>query len=635
MRSQNSVIDSLENLLKTAKEDTVKAKLLDDLGWEYNSVDVKKAERCGKELLELSKKIKYIKGEGTAYANLGAVCYLQNKYPEAIQYFQQAADIRKSINDRPGTGGALNNIAMTYQQQSNYSTAVSFYIEALKIFEELKDEKRMAQTNNNIGSLYQELKNFPTSIKYTLKGLSGWQKLNHKAGISGSYVNIGNAYQALNNYSEARVYYEKALEAQKDLTNNNYSMARIYHNMGTNYIKLKDFEKAAQYLKLEIPLKEQSGDKEGISSAHHSLGQLYYLTKKYDLAVEAYLKTEKLAREIGNKDNLRWAYAGLKEAYWAKGKLDLALKYSTYYDQVKDSILNESSSRQIAEMQTKYETEKKEKENNELKRKTEVQQLQIKNEAEKRKNQMIIGLSAVAFLAASSLFLYNRRKLKQKAIYAAELAEEQKLRFKSVIEAEEKERSRIAQELHDGLGQMLSTARLNVAGLEDSIIPEDKEWLDKSLKIIDDACIEVRHISHNMMPSALIRLGLIPAIHELVNNINSSKQFKIDFNTNVKESLGSSLDITIYRIVQEVLNNMIKHSKADKINVGINKNDADLTINMKDNGIGFDTDKLKDSKGIGWKNIFSRVNMMDGTIKVESEPQKGTKVYINLKLKNG
>ena len=137
-----------------------------------------------------------------------------------------------------------------------------------------------------------------------------------------------------------------------------------------------------------------------------------------------------------------------------------------------------------------------------------------------------------------------------------------------------------------------------------------------------------------MMPSALIRLGLTPAINELVNNVNATKSVKIDFTTNVSESLGKSLDITIYRVIQEVLNNMIKHSKADHINMLINKNANELKINIKDNGVGFDVEKIKESKGLGWKNIFSRVSMLNGTIKVESLLQKGTMVYVELKLKS-
>jgi signal transduction histidine kinase/TPR repeat protein len=625
--------DSLENLLKSAKEDTNRVKMLDDLCWEYTLTKSKKSEEYARQMLGLAKKINYQKGIGNAYANLGASNYMQSKNDTAIKYFGMAAELRKKLNDKAGVGGALNNIAMAYQQQSNYTSAVSYYIQALKIFEEVNDVRRMSQANVNIGSLYNELKNYNLAIKYGMKGLEGWKSVSFKFGMSGAYVNIGNAYNGLKNYKEAIEYYEKALELQKELKNH-YSMGRIYHNLGNIYYALGKYKKAEGYIEKEIPLKQEVGDLEGMSSAYHSLGNLFLKMGKTDQGITEFKKCLELARSIKNLDNVKWAYNGLKEAYALKGKAAEVSNYALLYDQVKDSLLNEANSRIIAEMHTQYETEKKEKENEELRRKSEVQVLEIQNTEEKRKNQLILATSLFLLTSASSVFLYNRRKLKQKAIHTAEMAEEEKRRFKAIIEAEERERSRIAQELHDGLGQMLSTARLNVAGLEDSIIEEDREWLEKSLKIIDDACIEVRHISHNMMPSALIRLGLMPAIQELVNNINSAKNLKVALNTNLSGSLGKSLDITIYRIIQEVLNNMIKHSKADQIHLDIHRENETLRISIKDNGVGFDTSMLKESKGMGWKNVFSRVSLMDGDINVDSQPPNGTLVFIQLKLKD-
>lgn len=275
-----------------------------------------------------------------------------------------------------------------------------------------------------------------------------------------------------------------------------------------------------------------------------------------------------------------------------------------------------------------------EKEISEMEVKYKIEQIRQENEiaevnAKKQKQVYLFSIVGIILLSGSGFYLWSQRK---KANHLTELSEIEKLRFKDVIEAEEKERSRIAQELHDGLGQLLSTARLNVALLEDSVTAEDKPNVERSLKIIDDACVEVRSISHNMMPSALIRLGLIPAINELVNNVNSAKGIKIDFTSNVETSLNKSLDITIYRVVQEILNNMIRHAKADHINISIERIDDNLKISMQDNGIGFNPDELKENKGIGWKNIFSRVSMLDGDIKLESELQKGTLVFINLKL---
>ncbi len=312
-----------------------------------------------------------------------------------------------------------------------------------------------------------------------------------------------------------------------------------------------------------------------------------------------------------------------------------AYEYKVLFSIASDSILNERMTGQIAEMQTKFETEKKEVENLALRRKTEVQNLQLENESQKRRSQLFVSLSLFILTMLSFLLIYNRRKHKQKIIHTAELAEAEKIRFRDVFEAEEKERVRIAQDLHDGLGQLLSTARLNVAGFEDLFSENDKPDLDRSLKIIDEACNEVRSISHNLMPSALIRLGLIPAVKEVVDNINSAKTIKIEFNTNIETTLGNSIDITVYRIIQEILNNMIKHSKTNTIDLQIIKTETNLDITIKDNGIGFNVNELKDAKGIGWKNIFSRVSMLNGNIKIESKPQIGTAVFINLNVKNG
>ncbi len=217
--------------------------------------------------------------------------------------------------------------------------------------------------------------------------------------------------------------------------------------------------------------------------------------------------------------------------------------------------------------------------------------------------------------------------------YKLELREvqiEQSSRLKAIIETEEKERKRIARELHDGLGQMLSTARLTVSGLEESENEEDKSRIRKSLKIIDAACEEVRHISHNMMPGALIQMGLIPALDDLVETINASGQLEVDFNTNIKEPIGESVEIAIYRIVQEVCNNIIKHAKAKNIGITIFKNIQIIDIEIKDNGIGFSTELIDKSMGIGWKNIYSRISSLNGTIKVDSVINKGTTIKIQI-----
>lgn len=244
---------------------------------------------------------------------------------------------------------------------------------------------------------------------------------------------------------------------------------------------------------------------------------------------------------------------------------------------------------------------------------------------------ILLLASTLVILSYISIRIYTRRQLR---IQLREAELEQNARLNAIVETEDKERKRIASELHDGLGQMLSTARLNVSGLQGISSDEDQVLVKKSLKIIDDACEEVRHISHNMMPGALIQMGLIPALEDLFDNINSSKLLQIHFTHNLEAPIGESKEITVYRIVQEILNNTIKHAKATNVHISILKNNNILELEIKDDGIGFSTGTIKESTGIGWKNIYSRVSMLNGNIQVDSAGGMGTRVNIQLEYKS-
>jgi signal transduction histidine kinase len=227
---------------------------------------------------------------------------------------------------------------------------------------------------------------------------------------------------------------------------------------------------------------------------------------------------------------------------------------------------------------------------------------------------------------------YRFKVLKdQQAHLLMEINEQRIQQFKAVIEATENERKRIAQDLHDGLGQLLSTAKLNVSSLEDSIVEDDRKQYENSMSLIDEACQEVRSISHNMMPSTLIRLGLLPAIKELADKINSAQQVRVEVTLEGFESrLNEEREIAIYRIVQEVLNNALKYAAATLIKIMLVKRADEVVVTINDNGKGFNTDNIAQSKGIGWRNVFSRVDMLGGHINVHSTEGKGTTVVVRL-----
>ncbi len=661
--------DSLLNALNTAKQYTQKIIILNLLSKDYDKNDPSQTYSYATKANKLALKISYVPGMANSYCNLGMYHLNSQHNDSALLFFNKGLAITDNTRYKSINANILKRKGVVFYYSGITDSALIYFKRSLSVYENIKDSIEIIKALNNVGSIASRTGDIDGAIFYFLKCARFDEAKKDIVGMGIDYNNLGSMFTVKKDYASAEGYLKRALQIRLNrdstlLATTRVNLGRLYNekkefekaieqfyealrlihknkdpynyamtlnNLGLCYFDSGDQENAFKYYTQSVDIKKQIGDKSGLASTFGNIGTIYYNKKEFKKAIDYYLESEKMAVETGALEYRVSAYYNLHNCYLNTNNISEAKKTFETYVNLKDSLYNATSSGQIAEMQTKYETEKKEKENLELKQKTEVQKLQLENEDQKRKNQLAITLVILVLIAAVFLFIYNRKKLQQKA----ELAEAEKLRFKDVIEAEEKERSRIARELHDGLGQLLSTARLNVAALEDSVIKEDKPDLDRALKIIDEACIEIRSISHNMMPSALIRLGLIPAINEVVVNINSTKGLKIDFSTNLDGSLGKSLDINVYRVIQEILNNMINHAKADLITMSVTTTATHLEINMKDNGIGFDKNKIKDSKGMGWKNIFSRISMLDGNIKLESEPQKGTVVYIKLKLKNG
>ncbi|RZL44237.1 MAG: hypothetical protein EOP00_20635 [Pedobacter sp.] len=198
---------------------------------------------------------------------------------------------------------------------------------------------------------------------------------------------------------------------------------------------------------------------------------------------------------------------------------------------------------------------------------------------------------------------------------------------KSVFEGEQNERIRIARDLHDGIGQMLSVVKMNVSTLN----PADKT-VEGTLNLVDKTITELRAISHNLIPEAL-NFGLFAALEDICQKINEAGKTQVALNVGEEINdiqLTQQNKLSIYRIVQEVLNNMIKHANASYISIDIKKANENMLIAIKDNGDGFDTSKIDDSKGIGWKNISARVHLMDGDMNIKSEKLIGTQIEISI-----
>jgi signal transduction histidine kinase len=264
-----------------------------------------------------------------------------------------------------------------------------------------------------------------------------------------------------------------------------------------------------------------------------------------------------------------------------------------------------------------------------------IQQLSIQKK--NTLNYLLIGGAITLFII--SLLSYRNYKQKQKIQQQriADLETQQQLTAtEAVLKGEEQERTRLAKDLHDGLGGMLSGIKYSFNTMKGNLVmtPENAQAFERSMDMLDSSIKEMRRVAHNMMPEALVKFGLDTALKDFCADINNSGALKISYQSIGLENivLEQTTAITIYRIVQELINNTMKHAVAKTAIVQVTKTNNQLAVTVEDDGKGFDTSILRQSKGIGWSNIQNRVEFLKGNLDVQSEKEKGTSVHIEMNI---
>jgi two-component system NarL family sensor kinase len=226
---------------------------------------------------------------------------------------------------------------------------------------------------------------------------------------------------------------------------------------------------------------------------------------------------------------------------------------------------------------------------------------------------------------AFSYLLYNRSKIKQQAILQQTVMRQQKLAMEAVIEAEEKKRKRIARDLHNGVGQMMSAAQMNLSLLEKHINFYSSE---KAVALVDESCREVRSVSHNMMPNALIKTGLASAVRAFIEQIETPYLKVQVYTESLNETINKNTETVLYRVLQARVNNVVKHSGGTNLDIALIKDESGINTTIEDKGKGFNTNDKNKFTGIGLDNIQKRIDFLKGTIEWQSSPGAGTLVAV-------
>ncbi|MEQ8238767.1 MAG: tetratricopeptide repeat protein [Cyclobacteriaceae bacterium] len=558
---------------------------------------------------------------GKYHSIVGVALQETGFYDSAIFHQNQAMKIGKSLGDSVLISAAYQHLGVINKELSNYTAALENLLNAIRISDQIGQYYTSAMANLVISQIQFGLGKYEDAFKYVDECIAIGRANDDSFVISAGMTERGNSKTMTGDLDGAIEDFREVERVQRR-SGKRDGLASIMSNIGAVYFYKGDLRKAIDNYQLAKEEAEISEDPVMIGVAIQNMGEAYIYLKQFDKAAEMLTESLELFVKQGNKRMIIANYQYLHDLEQARKDYQAALNYFVLKDMYEDSVLNENNFAKISNLQIAYETEKKEQSIKTLQVEAALNALEIS-----QKRNQIIGLAISAILLLIGVTLYSSRKrYKLRAQLAEEKEQLQKGRFKAVIDAEEKERKRIAQELHDGLGQLLSTARINVSGVGDK---EDKK-VRNSLSLIDQSIEEVRSISHNLMPNALISVGLKSALDELVRKINMSDQITTEFSVIGDLYFNEVKTIGVYRVIQEVINNALKYSQSETLELKIENKGIATEIVISDHGDGFDLALIDNSTGIGWSNIYSRVDLMNGKINIYSKLKEGTTVKITI-----
>ena len=627
---QKSVIDSLEFVIRAGKaKDTNLVNALNKLSFKYIYDDTEKAGQMVQEAINEGRQIKFDRGLAVAYNIKGIIFDITSQYDSALFFYQLSVGKSRETGYTKILAGTYNNIGMVHKSRGDYREAIRSYYQALKLFQHHRDQQNIANIYNNLGLVYSELKQNNLALDFHKKALAIREKINNQYGIGASLTNIGLTYAFMEENDMALPYYLKSLKIKEEI-GDKYGMGILLNNLAIIYKEKNENLKALDMYERSIEVGREIGDHNTRISAYINSSMIYIDLKQFDRARSLIDSARELA--VGQKALLRLArvYEAYAVLYSRRGDYKMAYESRKVYDSINDSLYSENNSRSIAEMRTRFETEQKETEISLLQNQNRVKSLEIAQQKIQNRNQIMGGALILVLISGSLLFWRQRTKYRMEFMAEHEKAQLEKHAYTAILNAEEGERKRIAMELHDGLGQLLSAARLNVSVLEDVADVEDQTAVNNAGLLIDQSIDDLRQISHNLMPSALIRLGLVSAINDMASKVNSGRQVKVTLDTfGIDHRLPENFEIALYRVVQESVNNILKHANASNIFIRLSKSGEALDLEISDDGRGMEKDSENKGTGIGWEDIRSRVSMFNGKMILYSQPGEGTRLNIN------
>lgn len=626
--------DSLLKALRIAKDDTNKVLLYINTGQQYENNQPDSAAYYYTEAKRLSEKLNYTVGILKYISNITYILNLQGKTDSSLKLNLYSVELAEKINDRKRLAFSLANVGTSYLDMEQYENAAGYFLQAIKILEESGLKQYLSVLYNNMSILYEKMMQYDKSIQSGHRAIDMARASNDSSNLSIALNTLSVPLIGSNRYIEAIPYLQESLKICM-LINNTYLRESCLINLATVYDKTGQQEKHFSHATEALRLAKELEDKDGIAEGYALLASYYLHRLQWKKARTNALLSLQVARESGQPNNEKNALQLLSDISLGLHRVDDYRSYRHQQDSVEALLLNRQITRNTLELEAKYETEKKNNQIKELEKDRQIQALSIRQK--NTLNYLLAGVVITILLFSLLGYLNYRQKrlLHQKQIQELE-KEKQLLATEAVLKGQEEERARLARDLHDGLGGMLSGIKYSLNTMKGKMVmaKDEAQSFDRSIDMLDTSINEMRRVAHNLMPESLIKFGLDTALKDFCHDINNSGAITVNYQSfgMTKINMSQTMAITIYRIIQELVNNIMKHAQARQAIVQLSAGMNQVIVTVEDDGRGLDTKKTGSVEGIGWINIRSRVDYLKGKIDVRSQPGEGTSVHIELPL---
>ncbi len=550
---------------------------------------------------------------------LGISFALESEYLKAREHFYNALELAVKSGDHKSVGDAFNNLGGIDFRTANHKDALENYLEAIRNYESGGYHEKVTDIHTNIGGLYLALKNTEKALYHFNKAHQQFILRDNKIGQSMVLNNIGHAHLENEQIDSAMVFVNQSIETSKEIQNY-YTLASAYNTKGTILFHSGHYNDALDCFdkSVEIALRINNADK--ISSSYLWMSKTYLKQQDEKKSLEYANLALELAENINAPHKLSRAHERLAEIYQHLGNFEMSLHHFKAADEIKTQISDQSKLHQIYNLEI-----------NRLSKNKEIQRLEIDRQLlliSQRNSVIVITSLLFTVVIVSLILVFSRIRQRQKIKMKEAMLSHSEERSKAALDAEIQERKRLGLELHDGIGPLLSLAKLNVTALieKPGLSQERKSLiLTNTVGTLNEVLREMKYISNNMAPIELIEKGFESAVKDLVVKLNETERYKVTLDVSgLNGTLDSYLEHALYRSMMEIIHNALLHAKGSEINIQIVQNNEDITIMIEDNGKGFQVEEKLKSRGLGLKSSISRIEGLKGMFYIDSEPERGT-----------